>query len=221
MMELDITPDWVLTWQSCGQVIDFLPSSLADLESAQGLNLEYTSRFISSATPDLLSAFEDRFRQVSALFPEITGDIKIGITNSYRGLAITESRGGIISRKLSFPPLSNKGLPSKYIIGHELMHICHAQTRHFPGTERATDIFTLARLPPEFLDSPPPYLKIPDYVRRNWLQPGIHGFVSNLAHELALISTLSVGADHRYIQKWESTFEKRTREMTDFGLART
>lgn len=220
MAELDITPDWILTWQDTGQIIDYLPQDCADAESVGGLRLVYTNRFLSSASSDLLSSFEHRLREVLPFFPEITGEVKIGITSSYKGLAITESHGGIVSKKLSFPPLNKKGLPSKYVIGHELMHLSQAQSQNFPRTERATDIFTLARLPPELLDSPPVYLRIPDHIRKNWLKSGTHEFVSSLAHELALQSVILYGTYHKYILRWESTFEKRIREMTDLGLAR-
>lgn len=209
-----------MTWQDTSQIIDYLSQDYADSGSTRELSLSYTSRFVSSATSDLLCAFEDRLRQVLPFFPEITGEIRIGITNSYKGLAAFESYGGIVSKKVSFPPLSKKGLPSRYVIGHELMHLSHAQSRDFPGTERATDIFTLARLPSEFLDSPPVYLRIPDDIRRNWLEPDVHKVVSSLAHELALKSVISCGKDHRYISRWESTFEKKVREMTSLRSVR-
>ena len=162
-----------------------------------------------------MNEFEDRFRQVARYFPEITGEIKIGVTNSYRGLAMMEYRGKIVSRKLSFPHIARKGLPTRYVIGHELMHISHAQCKDFPGSERATDILALARLPPELIDSAPVYLKVPDHIRKNWSHHGIRLFVSDLAHSLAVDSIGSRGTNRRYIARWESIFNERIREMDD------
>lgn len=207
MHELDITPDWLMTWHADSQAIEFFPEYSEDAELLEAPNLIYSSCFVSGLRPELLSVFEKRFRRVAAHFPEIKGDIKIGVTNSYRGLASTEYRGKTISRKLSFPHIGQKGLPSSFVIGHELMHISHAQLRNFPGSERATDIFTLARLPPELIDSAPVYLRVPEQIRRNWSKSTIWPAISRLAHELAIEAIGIRGSFQRYIARWESMFE--------------
>lgn len=212
MYELDITPDWLMTWHTDSQAIEFIPEHSEDAEQLVALNLIYTSYFVSSLRPELLRVFEERFRRVAAHFPEIKGDIKIGVTNSYRGLALTEYRGKTLSRKLSFPHIARKGVPSCFVIGHELMHISHAQLRNFPGSERATDIFTLARLPSELIDSAPVYLRVPEQIRRNWSDSMIWPAISSLAHELAIEAVSIRGAFPRYIARWESMFESEIRK---------
>ena len=51
--------------------------------------------------------------------------------------------------------------PTYWTFGHELMHLAQFSARAIPATERATDVYALARLPPRFIDESPSYLVSP------------------------------------------------------------
>ena len=171
--------------------------------------LTFTKPFIDGADPDLINEFSNRLISVSQYFPEIKGEIKIGMTTSYKGLAMTESDGNVMMKKISFPPLKKSGLPSRYVMGHEMMHIVQAKQSSIPGTERATDVHTLARLPPVFIDHAPIYLRVPKEIRRNWSHSRINPIVSELAHDLAIEAVITRRTNPRYIRWWESNFDER------------
>ena len=173
-------------------------------------NLVFTKPFIQRSTPKMLDLFSKRFNAVAGFFPEVKGEIKVGVTTSYKGLAATETKGELTSEKLCFPPLRRMGLPTKYVIGHELMHIVQAKLESLPETERSCDVFTLARLPPSFIDYPPPYLRIPRGVRENWTSEGSVQEHARVAHELAIEAIIIRDKNPRYIQWWESEFSART-----------
>jgi hypothetical protein len=212
MYESNASQDLTAAWSDSSQIIEFIPGMRDDVSPFSNLRPAYTSRFLSCATSVLLEEFEERLQEVAKYFPEIEGEIKIGLTNSYRGLAVVMSRGKSISRKLSFPPLTKRGLPSRYVIGHELMHLSHVLKKGFPGTERATDVFTLARLPPKLLDAPPVYLRMPESIRRHWSRGEFQTVFSTLAHDLALDAILSRNENCRYIARWEAMFAKKAQE---------
>jgi hypothetical protein len=172
-------------------------------------NLLFTKPFIKRATPKMLDRFSKRFNSVAGFFPEVRGEIKIGITTSYRGLAATETKDQLTSEKLCFPPLRRMGLPTRYVIGHELMHIVQAKLESLPETERSCDVFTLARLPPSFIDHPPTYLRVPREVRENWRGEGLNPDPARVAHELAIEAIITREKNPRYIQWWESEFSGR------------
>lgn len=176
-------------------------------------SLVFTRPFIQRATPKMLDRFSKRFDSVAGFFPEVRGEIKVGMTTSYKGLAATETKGQLTSEKLCFPPLRRMGLPTRYVIGHELMHIVQAKLESLPETERSCDVFTLARLPPSFIDCPPPYLRIPREVRRNWHGEGSDPDAACIAHELAIEAIIMREKNPRYIQWWESEFSARTRTL--------
>jgi hypothetical protein len=172
-------------------------------------NLVFTRPFVQRATPKMLDRFSRRFNSVVGFFPEVKGEIKVGMTTSYKGLAATGTKDGIACEKLCFPPLRRMGRPTKYVIGHELMHIVQAKLKSLPETERSCDVFTLARLPPSFIDYPPPYLHIPRDVRQNWCGENPEHDPARIAHELAIEAIITREENPRYIQWWESEFSAR------------
>jgi hypothetical protein len=172
-------------------------------------SLVFTKPFIQRATPKMLDRFSKRFKSVAGFFPEVRGEIKVGMTTSYKGLAATETKGQLTSEKVCFPPLRRMGLPTRYVIGHELMHIVQAKLESLPETERSCDVFTLARLPPSFIDYPPPYLRIPKEVRKSWPGEGSDPNHACIAHELAIEAIITREKNPRYIQWWEKEFSAR------------
>ena len=176
-------------------------------------SLVFTKPFIQRATPKMLDRFSKRFNSVAGFFPEVRGEIKVGMTTSYKGLAATEKKGQLTSEKLCFPPLRRMGLPTRYVIGHELMHIVQAKLESLPETERSCDVFTLARLPSSFIDRPPAYLRIPREVRENWRREGSDPDPACIAHELAIEAVITREKNPRYIQWWESEFSARTEAL--------
>jgi len=172
-------------------------------------SLLFTKPFIQRATPKMLNRFSKRFNSVAGFFPEVRGEIKVGMTTSYNGLAVTETRGQSTSEKLCFPPLRRMGLPTRYVIGHELMHIVQAKSESLPETERSCDVFTIARLPSSFIDRPPAYLRIPKRVRENWQREGSNPDPACIAHELAIEAVITRDKNPRYIQWWEGEFSAR------------
>jgi len=168
-------------------------------------NIIFTKPFIVRADPRLLYGFSRRLGSVLRYFPEIRGEIKVGLTNVYKGLASTESDGTTFHKKISFPSLKRAGIPTRYIMGHELMHIVQAkQSKTIPGTERACDVFTLARLPPRFIDQPPIYLSIPRKIRINWSNNHVRSLASSLMHDLAVEAIITRKTNPRYIRWWEN-----------------
>jgi hypothetical protein len=190
---------------------DFYPESIAVERGPP--SLVFTKPFIQRATPKMLDRFSKRFNSVAGFFPEVRGEIKVGMTTSYKGLAATETKGQLTSGKVCFPPLRRMGLPTRYVIGHELMHIVQAKLESLPETERSCDVFTLARLPPSFIDYPPPYLRIPKEVRKNWSGGGSGPDPACIAHELAIEAIITREKNPRYIQWWESEFSARMKTI--------
>ena len=177
--------------------------------------LSFTKPFIKRATPKTLDRFSRKFVSVIRYFPEVRGEITIGLTTSYKGLAVMWTDGGCTRWKISFPPLGRGGLPTRYVIGHELMHIVQAKEGSLPATERSCDVFTLARLPPDFIDHPPMYLRLSFEVRRSWPSGSSVPLFANLAHELAIEAVIIRGKNRHYIQWWEREFAARMEKMTD------
>lgn len=170
--------------------------------------ITFTKPFAARASPRLLYHFQRRLYTLLKYFPEIRGEIRIGLTNSYMGLASTESDGNrVTARKLSFPPLNKNGTPSSYIIGHELMHLVQEKRKKtIPGTERATDVYTLARLPPRYIDHLPVYLKTPRKLSRHWSNERVRNLASIMMHELAIEAIIIRKTNPRYISWWENQF---------------
>jgi hypothetical protein len=177
--------------------------------------LRFTKPFTKRAGPRLLQQFSDRFDSVSKHFSEVQGEITVGLTTSYNGLALTGVKGGAAFDKLCFPPLDRKGLPTRYVIGHELMHIVQSKVEGMPSTERSCDIFTLARLPAEMLDRPPIYLRIPRGVKEQWGIPAVSKELAEAAHLAAIEAILIKPENARYIRWWEKQFAERAERIIE------
>lgn len=90
--------------------------------------------------------------------------IKIGATYSARALAavhVYSSPEDMIG--ISINPTG--GIRYR-VLGHELMHFVQ-RLGLAPSGEKACDIYSMARSP-LFLDIPPNYLQLPDWVTKNW-----------------------------------------------------
>jgi len=173
--------------------------------------LRFTKPFMKRASPRLLQQFSSRFDSVSRYFTEVRGEVNIGLTTSYRGLALSGVKGGAAFEKLCFPPLDRKGLPSRYVMGHELMHIVQSKTEGLPGTERSCDIFTLARMPADMLDQPPIYLRVPQSARERWIASGA---LAEAAHLLAIEAVVMRPDNAKYICWWEKRFAEGAGRIT-------
>ena len=171
--------------------------------------LTYTRQFLERSNPQLIYRFQSRIGSVLRYYPEVKGEIMIGLTTTYRGLASTESDGVHMQKKLCFPSLTRSGLPTRFIIGHELMHIVQAKkSRSMPGTERSCDIYTLARLPPRFIDHLPVYLKTPWKVRLHWSNERVRNMASDIMHDLAIEAVIFRKENPKYISWWENQFNE-------------
>ena len=177
--------------------------------------LRFTKPFVKRASPRLLQQFYKRFDSVSRYFSEVKGEIKVGLTTSYKGLALTGVKGGAAFEKLCFPPLDRKGMPSRYVIGHELMHIVQSKVDGMPRTERSCDIFTLARLPAEMLDHPPIYLRIPRGAKERWGSPEVNKDLAEAAHLLAIEAVVIRPDNARYINWWEKRFAESAERIIE------
>lgn len=171
--------------------------------------MNFTKPFLDRANAKLIGEFTARFESVAIHFSELKGEIRIGMTTSYNGLALTGTKGGAAFDKLCFPPLCRKGLPSRYVIGHELMHLVQSKDGSIPLTERSCDIFTLARLPASLLDHPPLYLRMPREVRAAWNSPAFHRELAEAAHLLAIEAMVTRKENARYISWWERRFSEK------------
>lgn len=176
--------------------------------------LDFTRPFMEKADARQLREFKERFESVAAHFPEVKGEVKVGITTSYNGLALIGVKGGAPVDKICFPPLRRKGLPSRYVIGHELMHLVQSKDGSIPFTERSCDIFTLARLPADMLDRPPLYLRMHRTVRELWSDPAFHGRLAEAAHLLAIEAIITRKENARYISSWEKRFSEKAERIT-------
>lgn len=177
--------------------------------------LSFTRPFTGRANPSLLEEFAKRFDSLAPYFPEADGEIRVGITTSYYGLAMTGTMGGKSFHKICFPPLDKKGMPSRYVMGHELMHIVTSKTDSLPGTERSCDVFTLARLPPSFIDRPPIYLRVPKKAKEVWSVKRYNQALAEAAHLLAIEAIVTRKKNPRYIIWWEKSFSERAHRITE------
>lgn len=195
-----------------------------DLTQAAGLNmsrdsdssrvhprLSFTKPFKGRSSPSQLEEFAERFDSLAPYFPEVDGEIRVGITTSFYGLAMIGTKRGVAFHKICFPPLEKKGMPSRYVLAHELMHIVTSKADSLPGTERSCDIFTLARLPPAFIDRPPIYLKVPKRVKEVWSEKRYNHALTEAAHLLAIEAIVTRKKNPRYISWWERNFSDKAR----------
>ena len=147
-----------------------------------------------------------RLNTMRPYFPELSSQVKIGLTRLFEGFVFQSGRG-LVRLNLEVQKRRN-GLwqyPTYYTIGHELMHLVQFNSDGIPGGETACDIFTLARLPPRFIDESPTYLFVPPKAREVWREAD-----AELAHALArtAVRKLKEG-DESYASYWEDEFERR------------
>jgi len=145
-----------------------------------------------------------RLNKLHQYFPEIRPRVKVGMTRSYDGLAFQSNEGSV---KLMIGVRRTRTgaweYPTHWTLAHELMHLAQFNAKGIPSTERATDIYALARLPPKFIDESPSYLVVPKGARKTWTRE--HG---KIAHDVALeaLKQRSNGL-RRYAKWWEDEFE--------------
>lgn len=147
----------------------------------------------------------DRLERLYPLFPEMTPKMKVGVTRYYDGLAFMSNSGKVrlwvnVHRKRK----GGWAYPSYWTLAHEMMHLAQFNEDRIPGGERATDVYALARLPPELIDDSPSYLVITQDIRDDWGKRH-----SELAHELAkdAIKRRKDGL-RKYASWWEDEFER-------------
>jgi hypothetical protein len=146
-----------------------------------------------------------RLNRLHRYFPEMRPRVKVGITRSYDGLAFqsNESFNRLLFR-VRRTRTSGWKYPTYWTLAHELMHLAQFNANGIPGTERATDIYALARLPPEFIDDYPSYLATPKGPRKRWTLEH-----ARIAHEVALEALKQRGNGlRRYAKWWEDEFER-------------
>lgn len=145
-----------------------------------------------------------RLNRLHQYFPEIKLRIKVGITRAYDGFVFPPNKGHP-PRLLIKIRRTKTGVwkyPTYWTLAHELMHLTQFNVKILPATERATDIYALARIPLKFIDEPPSYLTMPKNVRKRWIREH-----AKVAHELALraLEQRNNGL-RRYAKWWETEF---------------
>ena len=157
-------------------------------------------------SPNLRSEVERRVRRLHPYFPEMNRKMKIGLTRSFDGLAF-QSDDGVIKLMLDVRKARNGDYksPTHWTIAHELMHLAQFNTRDIPSGERACDLYTLARLPPKYIDEAPSYLVIPRSIRSSWRTE-----LAAVAHDTARQAIRKRASGVRnYIMWWEREFERK------------
>ena len=147
-----------------------------------------------------------RLNTLQPYFPELSPLVRIGLTRLFEGFVYQSSRG---TAKLNLEVRRQKNgqwqLPTHLTIAHELMHLVQFDSDEIPNGETACDIFTLARLPPRFIDESPTYLFVPPKARETWREAD-----AELAHELAKVAVRKLkDGDESYASYWEDEFERR------------
>jgi hypothetical protein len=156
--------------------------------------------------PNVRKELERRLTALSAYFPEMKTQVRIGITRSYDGLAF-QSDDGKVKLMLEAHRRRDGGwkLPTNWTLAHELMHLAQFNSRGIPGGERACDVHALARVPPKYIDDSPSYLVVPKGLRGGWNREA-----AALAHDVAkeALANRTRGL-RRYASWWESELERR------------
>jgi hypothetical protein len=170
------------------------------------LTIEWT-RTALALPGSVRKELSSRLNRLHRYFPEMRPRVKVGITHSYDGLA-SQSDEGSVKLMIAVRRMRSGACkyPTYWTLAHELMHLAQFNAKAIPGTERATDIYALARLPPEFIDEYPSYLVAPKGPRKRWTREH-----AKIAHELALeaLKQRSNGL-RRYARWWEDEFERVT-----------
>lgn len=162
--------------------------------------------------PDVRRSLARRLSDVSRYFPEMSSEIKVGITRSCDGSAF-QAEDGSVKLMLDVRRRRDGGwrLPTHWTVAHELMHLAQFNSEGIPGGERACDVHALARLPPRLIDDSPSYLVVPRGLRGRWVPEA-----ATMAHRLAVGAlALRVSGVRRYASWWESEFEKRWRRRLE------
>jgi hypothetical protein len=168
------------------------------------LTIEWT-RTALALPKSVREELSSRLNRLHQYFPEMRPRLRVGITRSYDGLAVHSNE---YFDKLMFGVRRTRTgawkYPTYWTLAHELMHLAQFNAKGIPGTERATDIYALARLPPQLIDESPSYLIAPKGPRKTWAREH-----SKIAHELALeaLNQRSNGL-RRYAKWWEYEFER-------------
>lgn len=147
-----------------------------------------------------------RLNTLQPYFPEISPRVTIGLTRLFEGF-VFQSRRGYVKLNLEVRKQENGSwqCPTYFTIAHELMHLVQFNSDGIPDGEAACDIFTLARLPPRFIDESPAYLFVPPKAREVWREVD-----AELAHELAGIAVRKLDdGEESYASYWEDEFERR------------
>jgi hypothetical protein len=172
------------------------------------LTIEWT-RTALALPSSVRKELSSRLNKLHRYFPEMEPRVKVGITRSYDGLAF-QSNGGSVKLMIRVRRTRTGAwkYPTYWTLGHELMHLAQFNTKGIPSTERATDIYALARLPPEFIDESPSYLVEPRGTRKTWTREH-----AKIAHRLALVALKQRSNGlRRYAKWWEDAFERLTTE---------
>jgi hypothetical protein len=173
----------------------FIPSGVM-------LTIEWT-RTALALPRSVRNELSSRLNRLHEYFPEVKPRIKVGITRSYDGLAFQSNEGFVkLMVRVRRTGTGVWKYPTYWTLGHELMHLAQFNAKGIPGTERATDIYALARLPPEFIDECPSYLVAHRRPRKAWTREH-----ARIAHKLALeaVKQRSNGL-RRYAKWWEGEF---------------
>jgi len=184
-------------------------------EAHDSLTIEWT-RTALALPISVRKELSSRLNRVHRYFPEMKPRVKVGITRSYDGLAFQSNEG---SAKLMIRVRRTRAAawryPTYWTLGHELMHLAQFNARTIPGTERATDIYALARLPPRFIDESPSYLVSSKEPRRKWTVGH-----ARIGHKLALeaLKQRSNGL-RRYAKWWEDEFQRVIKQKPGSGSA--
>jgi hypothetical protein len=169
------------------------------------LKIAWTRRALKLPT-EVQDELARRLQKLYPFFPEMTVEIKVGITRFYDGLAF-QSNSGKVRLWVNVYRSRKKGwvYPTHWTLAHEMMHLAQFNDSSIPGGERACDVFALARLPTELIDDSPSYLVITQDIRDDWGEEH-----SRLAHDLAkdAIKRRSNGL-RTYASWWEDEFERR------------
>jgi hypothetical protein len=131
--------------------------------------------------------------------------VKVGITRSYDGLAFQSNEGSVkLMIRVRRTRTGAWKYPTYWTLGHELMHLAQFNAKRIPATERATDIYALARLHPKFIDESPSYLVALKGPSKTWTREH-----AKIAHKLALeaLKQRSNGL-RRYAKWWEDEFKR-------------
>lgn len=174
------------------------------------LEISWTRRAMC-LPPEVRDELGARLERLSGFFPEMRRNMKVGITRFYDGL-VFQSNQGFVKLMVDVHKSRKKGwiYPTYWTLAHELMHLAQFNSHGIPSGERATDVYALARLPPELIDDSPSYLVVPDEIRDAWDLR-----YASMAHDVA-IEAIRRRQDglKRYALWWEEEFESRADRMT-------